>query len=188
MTLAISGDNPNFTNAVLTTPTLNSPTISGTPAMGASVITSGTAVASTSGTSIDFTSIPSWAKRITVLFNIVSTSGTSPIIIQIGSGSVQTTGYSSAASSGTAGTYPTSGLAITNGGAATNIVSGGYAICLMGSNVYAGYGCTTQNLTTNVPHVCAGSVTASGAIDRVRVTTVGGTDTFDAGSINILYE
>jgi hypothetical protein len=33
-----------------------------------------------------------------------------------------------------------------------------------------------------------GSVSLAGALDRVRITTVNGTDTFDAGSINILYE
>jgi hypothetical protein len=33
-----------------------------------------------------------------------------------------------------------------------------------------------------------GSVTLSGTLDRVRITTVNGTDTFDAGTINILYE
>ena len=33
-----------------------------------------------------------------------------------------------------------------------------------------------------------GSVTLSGALDRVVLTTVGGTDTFDAGSVNIIYE
>jgi hypothetical protein len=32
------------------------------------------------------------------------------------------------------------------------------------------------------------SVTLPGTLDRVRITTVNGTDTFDAGSINILYE
>jgi hypothetical protein len=56
-----------------------------------SAITSGTAVASTSGTSIDFTSIPSWVKRITVMFNGVSTNGSSLYQIQIGSGSVDST-------------------------------------------------------------------------------------------------
>ena len=44
----------------------------------------GTAVASTSGTSVDFTSIPSWVKRITVMFNGVSTSGTSNPLVQLG--------------------------------------------------------------------------------------------------------
>ena len=60
-------------------------------------IQAGTAVASTSGTSIDFTSIPSWVKRITVMFNGVSTNGTSLVQIQLGSGSVTTTGYVSGA-------------------------------------------------------------------------------------------
>ena len=61
-------------------------TVASTGAYGQLV--SGTAVASTSGTSIDFTGIPSWVKRITVMFNGVSTSGTSFKQIQIGSGSV----------------------------------------------------------------------------------------------------
>ena len=58
-------------------------------------IRSGTAVASTSGTSIDFTSLPTGIKRITVMFNGVSGSGTSVPLIQIGSGSITATGYSS---------------------------------------------------------------------------------------------
>jgi hypothetical protein len=33
-----------------------------------------------------------------------------------------------------------------------------------------------------------GFVPLSGTLDRVRITTANGTDTFDAGSINILYE
>ena len=58
------------------------------------VINAGTAVASTSGTAITFTGIPSTAKRITVMFNGVSTNGSSDLLLQIGSGSVTTTGYS----------------------------------------------------------------------------------------------
>ena len=72
MAITISGDSPNLTSATLTTPTLTSPVIAGTPT-GVGVLTSGTAQASTSGTSIDFTSIPSWVKRITVMFDGVST-------------------------------------------------------------------------------------------------------------------
>ncbi len=68
--------------------TLTSPVIN-TPTMGGSVITSGTAVASTSGTSIDFTGIPSWVKRVTILFKGVSISSTSQFLIQLGSGSTQ---------------------------------------------------------------------------------------------------
>jgi hypothetical protein len=33
-----------------------------------------------------------------------------------------------------------------------------------------------------------GSVSLSGSLDRLRLTTTGGTDTFDNGTINILYE
>jgi hypothetical protein len=31
-------------------------------------------------------------------------------------------------------------------------------------------------------------VSLSGTLDRIRLTTVNGSDTFDAGSINIIYE
>jgi hypothetical protein len=34
----------------------------------------------------------------------------------------------------------------------------------------------------------AGAKSLTGTLDRVRLTTVGGTDTFDAGSVNIMYE
>ena len=78
-----------------TTDTLTNKTLSTGLVMGASAITSGTSVASTSGTSIDFTSIPSWVKRITVMFNGVSTSGTSNHLIQLGAGSVTSSGYTS---------------------------------------------------------------------------------------------
>ena len=83
------------TTDVLTNKTLTSPTITGAvvSAMGSSILTSGTAQASTSGTAIDFTGIPSWAKRITVMFNGVSTNGTSNPQIQLGSGSPTTSGY-----------------------------------------------------------------------------------------------
>ncbi len=71
------------------------------------IITSGTAVASTSGTSIDFTGIPSWVKRITVLFNGMSLNGNVNFLVQIGSGSVTSSGYNSTGSylpGGTPGT------------------------------------------------------------------------------------
>ena len=96
MSLVLSGDSPNLTNAALTTPTITTPTITGAivSSMASSVITAGTAVASTSGTSIDFTSIPSWVKRITLMFSGVSTTSTSNVQIQIGTGGTPTTsGY-----------------------------------------------------------------------------------------------
>jgi len=67
-------------------------------------IQSATAQASTSGTSIDFTGIPSWVKRITVMFSGVSTNGSSNLLVQIGtSGGVDNTGYLGSCTAATTG-------------------------------------------------------------------------------------
>jgi hypothetical protein len=154
-------------------------------------IVSGTAVASTSGTSIDFTSIPSWVKRVTVMLNGVSTNGTSIPIVQIGSGSVTTSGYLGSASNMASASVTTSnyttGCALANTVAATTIIRGKCEVVILGSNQYVMtyVGAFSDNTVTLI---ASSGVTLSGALDRVRITTVGGTDTFDAGSINILYE
>jgi len=166
------------------TQTLTNKTIQG------GAITSGTAVASTSGTSIDFTGIPSWVKRITVMFDTVSTNGTSLMQIQVGSGSIVTTGY---ASQGTAGGLSsgviTTGLCLLQSTSAATVLDGHIVITLIGSNKYI----MSSNLAsvngTQIGQYAGGATPAlAGALDRVRITTVNGTDTFDAGSINILYE
>ena len=152
-------------------------------------ITSGTAVASTSGTSIDFTSIPSWVKRVTILFKGVSISSTSQFLIQLGSGSIQNTGYSGGgtrigATSVGAGAFAT-GFGFSNVTAAT-VYSGTTTLTLFGSNIWIAAGVLGGN-ATEFNGITGGDVTLSGALDRVRITTTG-SDTFDAGSINILYE
>jgi hypothetical protein len=153
-------------------------------------ITSGTAVASTSGTSIDFTSIPSWVKRITVMFAGVSTNGTSKIRIQIGAGSVETTGYAGTGSyiAGSVGSANfTSGFELTDAQAATAVRQGAFTLTTLGSNIWVMTGAIGQSDSTYTAFIY-GSKTTSGTLDRVRITTVNGTDTFDAGTINILYE
>jgi hypothetical protein len=154
-------------------------------------LTSGTEIASTSGTALDFTGIPSWVKRVTVMFDSVSTNGSSNIQIQIGSGSVTTSGYLSVGNSlGAASdaTAYTTGFGIRSGNA-TNVFHGQMTLCLLNSSAYvwtsSHAGATTTN---NASYVGGGSITLSGVLDRVRITTVNGTDTFDAGSINILFE
>jgi len=153
----------------------------------------GTAQASTSGTSITFSSIPSWVKRITVMFNGVSTSGSSNKLVQIGSGSVTSTGYVSAGGniSGATGfgvASSTAGFIINSADASDNLY-GSVVINLVTGNTYGAYGTLGDVTGTYVnAYTVSGGVTLGGALDRVVITTVNGTDTFDAGSINILYE
>jgi hypothetical protein len=157
-------------------------------------IVSGTAVASTSGTSIDFTGIPSWVKRITVMFNGVSTNGTSVVQIQIGaSGGVETTNYVANASiitSIVASAAYTSGFGVVQQLIAGDVLSGAITISLVnsGTNTWAASGSFGYSVGRTAMSVAAGVKALSGTLDRVRITTVNGTDTFDAGTINILYE
>ena len=155
---------------------------------------SGTAVASTSGTSIDFTGIPSTAKRITVMFSGVSVSGTSTPLIQIGSGSVSTSGYTSIGGQVYTGGAvvgfftSTAGFVIANN-AAANIVYGTYVFTLISNNTWIGSSSMTAGSSLNLILTSSGgSPNLSGTLDRVRITTTNGTDTFDAGTINIFYE
>jgi hypothetical protein len=154
-------------------------------------IVSGTAVASTSGTSIDFTGIPSWVKRITVMFGGVSTSGTSKLRVQLGSGSVETSGYlgsSSAIASASANSATfSSGFDLNDSEVATALRRGIFTCTLLGSNLWVLSG-TLSVQDTGYTSLTNGTKTTSSTLDRVRITTVNGTDTFDAGSINILYE
>jgi hypothetical protein len=148
-------------------------------------LTSGTTVASTSGTSIDFTSIPSTAKRITVMFNGVSTNGSSIIQVQLGAGSVETTGYTSVSQTGATVISSSTGIAI-GGISDADDRAGLLVIATLGSNVWVSSGSNRTQNTGNWSN--SGNKTLSGTLDRLRITTVNGTDTFDAGSINILYE
>jgi hypothetical protein len=169
----------------------NSVTINSGAILG---ITSSTAVASTSGTSIDFTSIPSWVKRITVMFSGVSTSGTSAIQIQTGAGSITATGYNSIGgfytnANQTAVSTATTGFVEAVSGAITAAATrtGAIVIQNLTSNTWIASG-VYGNAGNTVMTSFTGSIALSGTLDRVRITTVNGTDTFDAGSINILYE
>jgi hypothetical protein len=155
-------------------------------------IVSGTAVASTSGTSIDFTGIPSWAKRITVMFSGVSTNGSSLVEIRLGTSSgFVATGYLGASgnidAAAVGSTTSSTGMRtdnIANAGLARN---GIFNCVLLTGNTWASTS-IMANSTTALLGFAGSSVALSGTLDRVRITTVNGTDTFDAGSINILYE
>lgn len=150
---------------------------------------SGTVQATTSGTSIDFSSIPSWAKRVNVLFGGVSTNGGDEFLVQIGdSGGIETTGYVSAGSESGGNDNSTAGFIATVAYSSANTVSGRMSIELAdpATNLWVASG----SIGIGVSHGAAtgGHKALSAALDRVRITTTGGVNTFDAGSINISYE
>lgn len=155
-----------------------------------STIVSGTVQATTSGSSIDFTGIPSWVRRITVMFRGVSTNGSNNTIIQLGtSGGVETTGYIATFGVINAGvatqTSSTTGF-MTSSQTASRIASGIATIVLMDTNVWV-FSSVMKSDTTVIGHG-AGEKSLSSTLDRIRITTTGSVDTFDAGSVNIMYE
>lgn len=152
-------------------------------------LVSGTAVASTSGTAIDFTGIPSWVKRITVMFNGVSTNGSSNPVVQIGAGSFTTTGYASGSiESGNTRAAYTEGFGILSSNA-SNLLYGHMVLTNISSNAWVSSS-NSVILQAGVYYSVtgAGSISLGGTLDRVRITTVNGAPVFDAGTINILYE
>jgi len=154
----------------------------------ATALVSGTAVASTSGTSIDFTGIPPWVERITVIFNEVSTNGSSNRLIQVGSGSVTTSGYvstTSALTSAVSTTSSTAGFIMWDDSAAF-VLSGHMVLTLISANTWISS--HVGKVSTGQQVIGGGSISLGGVLDRVRITAVNGTDTFDAGSINLLFE
>ena len=160
-----------------------------------STVSSGTAQASTSGTAINFTDIPSWVKRVTAMLSGVSTNGTSSLLVQLGdSGGIENTGYTSTGGSLSTGASPTfttstAGFLLNDGMTAARVNNGVATIVLLDSatNLWALTFLGNQQ-TFNTIQTGSGSKSLTAALDRVRITTVNGTDTFDAGSINILYE
>ena len=154
----------------------------------ASALVSGTSVASTSGTSIDFTGIPSYVKRITVMFSGVSTNGTSLVIVQLGTGGVPTTsGYQGATNQSSSYAQVTTGLGTNNNSGAADTRTGLITITNISSNTWVSSAVVFLN-SSAVGGGAAGVISLGGILNLVRITTVNGTDTFDAGSVNILYE
>jgi hypothetical protein len=151
-----------------------------------------TAVNSTSGTSIDFTGIPAWVERITVMFSGVSTSGTSIKQIQLGdSGGFEATGYLGSGIQLTDGSSVNSGASTTGiqirSALAADVLHGAVIITNITGNTWVAHGTLTDS-SRLAGYLVGGNKTLSDVLTQVRITTVNGTDTFDAGSINIIYE
>jgi hypothetical protein len=156
-------------------------------------ITQGTVVASTSGTAIDFTGIPAGTKQVTLMLSGISTTVSDNLVIQIGdSGGIETTGYDSSGSSMSASTISTFDATQwfrINTNSATSPFSGTFVLNLLdpSSNTWTIIG-GAQGAGTNSNFFTSGAKSLSATLDRIRLTTVGGAGTFDAGKVNIQYQ
>jgi hypothetical protein len=166
-----------------------------TPAKLSQPLTLETAKATTSGTSVEFTGIPSWVKRITVILNGVSTNGSNNVELQIGSGSYSTSGYDTFCSYVGGSAFSASafggGFGIIMGGGTSALCYGRYTLDLIGGNKYIGSGVFHLHqvgIAQFTLQSAGASPVLSGPMDRIRITVIGGSNTFDAGSINIMYE
>lgn len=154
-----------------------------------------TPVATTSGTSIDFTGIPAGVKQIIVTFKGVSTSGSSAKLIQLGdSGGIETTNYFSGSTritSTTVNETATDSTGFIIASVSSSDTNYG-ALTLTMENSTTNSWALSGNLTddpgvTNKMFICSGGKSLSAALDRIRITTLTGSDTFDGGQINIAY-
>jgi hypothetical protein len=141
-------------------------------------------------TSADFTGIPSWAKRVTLMWDNLSVTGTDNFLIQIGdSGGIETTGY--AIGSSRTGGNTIANSTFTNGWSFFNVTAsstfgGMFVLTNVTGNTWAGMG-QQGSVAVESNNFTAGSKTLSGVLDRISFTRTG-TNTFDSGTINIMWE
>ena len=150
-----------------------------------------TAIASTSGTAIEFLSIPTWVKRVTVLFNSVSLSATANLLVQLGTSSAfETTGYASASSYAGAAVDSSAATStagfIIRAGVNTAGVGGSMTISNISGNIWVASFAGCEGATASAI-ISGGTKTLSDVLTRLQITSTS-TDTFDAGSINTIYE
>lgn len=157
-------------------------------------IVRGTAVASTSGTTVDFSSLPAGIKRITISGKGVSTDGTSTYIVQIGdSGGVETTAYVGGISGATetvvvATAVLTSGFPIAVAAAVADVIHFSLTLINLDGNIWnVQSGNALREGAADATYNTSGAKELSATLDRIRLTTTAGHN-LDAGSVNILYE
>ena len=137
----------------------------------------------------DFLDVPSWCKRVTVMLNVVGSNGGSSFLVQTGDGTLVITGYKSASvlsrNSGNGSAMSTAGFILQQYGASFTH-DGHVTITKIDNNTWIESHSISEGDSTIFTG--AGSKTLSGALDRIRLTTVNGTDLFDGGTINCMYE
>ncbi len=161
--------------------------VSGVPAWAAVAgITRGTAITTTSGTAHGFTSLPAGLDVLRFMLDGVSLSGTDKLLIQLGdAGGYETSGYLSGADRGEGPSPSTTGFILTIIPAADHAYQGFVEIVRLDGNTWVAAGVLYDNAPTAAFN--AGSKTLTAELDRIQITRTG-SDTFDAGSVNIMYE
>lgn len=149
-------------------------------------------VATTSGASADFLTLPLWAKKITITFDGVSTNGANILAIQLGTSSgLVTTGYLSAAGQTSAASVSTNfysgGLLLSQNNSSSDLRFGHMLLTKNSSNTWIASSVSPLGNVGSVGYG-GGRINLPGVLDRIRITTVGGTDIFDAGSVFLLIE
>jgi hypothetical protein len=140
-----------------------------------------------SGTAVDFTGIPAFTKTITIGYLGLSTNGGADLLVQIGPvGGIETSGYlssSSGCAGGVASVNSTAGF-ISYVDSASSIQQGFLTLTLLdaATNTW-GLSGVLGNSDAARTVICGGQKPLAGMLERVRITTVGGSETFDAGSI-----
>jgi hypothetical protein len=186
-----AGARTNLGLGSMATQNSNNVSITGGSIQGVGLV-SGSAQSPTSGTVVDFTGVPSWAKRVTVILSDVDLSGSSNLLVQLGtSGGVVTTGYAAGFSAFGGGALSSSintdGIRLQKGSGGGAPTPGIVTICKVTGNTWVGSG-SVNGSTAGGGSIANGTITLSGTLDRVRVTSVNGTDTFTGGTINIMFE
>ena len=149
-------------------------------------------VKSATGTSVDFTGIPSWVKRVTVSFANLSLTGTAHVLFQLGASSgIESTGYVGTCNylqgGTTSGSISSTVGIIAFGLSPVNAITGSVVFTKLTGNLWVATGLFNYANNAGITGFIAGDKTLSGTLDRIRITN-SGTDTFDAGSVNIMYE
>ena len=152
------------------------------------VLQTAKSAATDSNAPIEFTDIPADAYEITVMFNGVTLSGGDDYLIQLGTSSGYVgTGYTSSSinESGTPTVNSNDGF-IVYSTSANGVHHGKFDINKFSDTVYTFEGQTRRSL--NTASQAYGTLNnVNGTITRLRIKPTG-TNTFDAGSINISYK
>ena len=161
-------------------------------------ITRGTAVTAATGspTSIDFTDVPANCRRVTLILDAVSTNGTSRMIVRLGTGTAETPNIDSDGYAGSVAQASTTSIG------SQDMTTGFEVDEALSAAAHRNYTMFLHNVSDNrwIASLVGGRSDAAATIMMgarvnldnpltvVRLTTTGGTDTFDNGIVNIFYE